>query len=156
MSLDQLDDQDVVDVQRPFTPEEIDEIEAEDWTNASTIHQLITTVRHLQAQVAEVPKGGFDGVLVTFGEGTDDDTWHTVFGGIAAGQYVVELSFRTEDGPDEEITAIVDTWTAHDGDEPEWQLQYRRWDDSEYSYPTYASPEPERRPLSQLVAVHVN
>lgn len=36
--------------------------------------------------------GGMDGVLVTFGDGADLDTWETLFGHLAAGNYVVRLT----------------------------------------------------------------
>jgi hypothetical protein len=44
-------------------------------------------------ETTEVGRGGFDGVLVTFGDGCDIDTWESIFGAIARG-YTVRLTTR--------------------------------------------------------------
>jgi len=40
-------------------------------------------------------QGGLDGVVVSFGDGADVDTWYKLFGAIAAAEYVVQVTHTT-------------------------------------------------------------
>lgn len=91
--------------------------------------------------------GGFDGVLVTFGDGADADTWTALFGHLAASAYHLGLTFK--DGT--KLTAVVRDWAISSGDE--WRFRFVPVH-PEHDAPVY--DEPQTRRLSELVGIEIH
>lgn len=95
--------------------------------------------------------GGLDGVLVTFGDGCDDDTWNALFGRLAGRADGEPWSVRLFWADGSETDAKVVEWASYISDVDSFTVAFRPvvGDDWDHLAPV------EYRSLAELVGVHV-